>query len=681
MIKKVLSSLMLGSLLVTLTCFNPAGNAEAATVNTIPNTSKVEQSYDSSFLSVPGFASLDVKDRSSYAGTSFYRTVSNGREFLQAILDAGSGAVKVIEVTDNLNLGWTELALNSTEISKYSFVTKYPDPSNGFTNPLLITSGVSKLSIANIDGLTIFSASGKTIKHAELKLQSSVNDIVIRNLNFDEMWQWDDTGEHKEVGWTFIKVNGANNVWIDHCKFSIAADGMIDMENGSTNVTYSWNEFGLAAAQNPATSSSIYKSIEYMEQKYAAGALNSSTSLYYKMRNEGATKNQIMAYAAYHSKVHLVGSGDKDYTNYVGSNGVEIKDGNQRLRLTLAYNRYTNVGSRLPMIRQGVGHLFNNYFDNSTHQNVLDSVTAISKYGNDKLSRGMNARNGASIAGDTNVYNAFNEPLIGAERQGDDTANMNAPFDVLFKDALNHSLIVNSTVTTSSGTTYTGSSWDNNGVNAFTSGMNWNNKATIDQWAWSSSIVGVENMSKSNPPSAPFTFTYGFNEQLPYAYKTVPLSGVVSTVNQYAGVSKVIWNAAEWLKTNYYAAYSTIEAERYTSMSGVKNEASSEGGQNVGYIENGDYIVFNNVNFGSVSPTSFEARVASGTSGGNIEIRLDSSTGTLVGTCPVAGTGGWQTWVTKTCAISGATGTHNVYLKFTGSSGYLLNLNGFKFIK
>ncbi|OMD83541.1 MULTISPECIES: carbohydrate-binding protein [Paenibacillus] len=681
MIKKVLRSLMLGSLLVTLTCSNLAGKAEAAAVNIIPNASKVEQGYDSSFLSVPGFASLGVKDRSSYAGTSYYRTVSSGREFLQAILDAGSGAVKVIEVTDNLNLGWTELALNSTEISKYSFVTKYPDPSNGFTNPLLITSGVSKLNIANIDGLTIFSASGKTIKHAELKLQSSVNDIVIRNLNFDEMWQWDDTGEHKEVGWTFIKVNGANNVWIDHCKFSIAADGMIDMENGSTNVTYSWNEFGLAAAQNPATSSSIYKSIEYMEQKYATGSLNSSTSLYYKMRNEGATKNQIMAYAAYHSKVHLVGSGDKDYTNYVGSNGVEIKDGNQRLRLTLAYNRYTNVGSRLPMIRQGVGHLFNNSFDNSTHQNVLDSVTAISKYGHDKLSRGMNARNGASIAGDTNVYNAFNEPLIGAERQGDDTANMNAPFDVLFKDAMNHSLIVNSTVTTSSGTTYTGSSWDNNGVNAFTSGMNWNNKATIGQWAWSSSIVGIENMSKSNPPSTPFTFTYGYNEQLPYAYKTVPLSGVVSTVNQYAGVSKVSWNTAEWLKTNYYDAYSTIEAERYTSMSGVKNEASSEGGQNVGYIENGDYIAFNNVNFGSVGPTSFEARVASGTSGGTIEIRLDSSTGTLVGTCPVAGTGGWQTWVTKTCAISGATGTHNVYLKFTGSSGYLLNLNGFKFIK
>ena len=111
-----------------------------------------------------------------------------------------------------------------------------------------------------------------------------------------------------------------------------------------------------------------------MEQKYAAGTLDPSTSVYYKMRNEGATKNQIMAYAAYHSKVHLLGSGDKDYTNYVSPNGVEVKDGNQRIRLTLAYNRYTNVGQRLPMIRQGAGHLFNNYFDNSTHQNATDSV-------------------------------------------------------------------------------------------------------------------------------------------------------------------------------------------------------------------------------------------------------------------------------------------------------------------
>ncbi|MGF7029293.1 pectate lyase [Paenibacillus mucilaginosus] len=675
--KKVISGLVAGSLLVTPTFIDTGSKAEAAVIQSIPNTTKVEKSYESGFLSVPGYASLGVKDRSSYIGTPYYRTVSNGREFLQAILDAGSGTVKVIEVKEDINLGWTELALDSTERSKYSFVSRYPNPSNGFTNPLLIASGVSKVNISNVDGLTIFSTSGKTIRHAEIKLQASANDIVIRNLKFDEMWQWDDSGQHKEVGWSYIKVNGANNVWIDHCKFTIAADGMIDMENGASNVTLSWNEFGLAAETEPSVTSSVYQSISFMEQKYAAGTLNPSSSVYYKMRNEGATPNQIMAYAAYHSKVHLAGSGDKDYTNYVSPAGVEVKDGNQRIRLTMAYNSYTNVGQRLPMIRQGTGHIYNNYFDNSTHQHAIDSVAAISKYGGDKLSRGINARNGASIAGDTNVYNAFNEPIIGAERQGDDTGNMSLPFSELFKDAMNHSLLVNSKVTNSSGT-YIGSSWDNNGVNAFTKGFTWFDKSTIGKWAWSSHIDGVENMSKTNPPSTPFTFTYGYNEKLPYAYKTVPLASVVPTVKKYAGVTKLNFSAADWLRTNYMDAYSTIQAESHSSMSGVAIQTGSAGSPFVGDIQNGDYIVFQNVHFGTSAPKLLEARVAP-EAGGSMEVRLDSLTGPLAGTCKVSDTNSSQTWETKSCSVSGVSVTNDVYLKFTGSSGSLFNIDWFKF--
>ena len=89
-------------------------------------------------------------------------------------------------------------------------------------------------------------------------------------------------------------------------------------------------------------------------------------------------------------------------------------------------------------------------------------------------------------------------------------------------------------------------------------------------------------------------------------------------------------------------------------------------------------MVYNSIDFGG-GATGFQARVASGTSGGNIEIRLDSTSGTLVGTCAVAGTGGWQTWTTRTCTVSGASGTHNLYLRFTGGSGYLMNFNWFKF--
>jgi hypothetical protein len=127
-------------------------------------------------------------------------------------------------------------------------------------------------------------------------------------------------------------------------------------------------------------------------------------------------------------------------------------------------------------------------------------------------------------------------------------------------------------------------------------------------------------------------------------------------------------------------AFSQIEAESYNTQSGIQTESCGEGGQNIGYIENEDYVVFNNIDFEG-GAASFQARVASSTGGGNIEIRLDSITGTLIGTCSVAGTGGWQTWTTSTCDVGGVSGTHNLYLKFTGGSGYLFNINWFQFFR
>lgn len=126
------------------------------------------------------------------------------------------------------------------------------------------------------------------------------------------------------------------------------------------------------------------------------------------------------------------------------------------------------------------------------------------------------------------------------------------------------------------------------------------------------------------------------------------------------------------------SAFTQIEAESFQNQQGIQTENCTEGGQNIGYIENGDYAVYSNIDFGN-GAASFQARVASASSGGNIEIRLDSITGTLIGTCPVAGTGGWQTWTDVKCNVSAGSGKHDVYLKFTGGNGYLFNLNWFKF--
>ncbi len=122
----------------------------------------------------------------------------------------------------------------------------------------------------------------------------------------------------------------------------------------------------------------------------------------------------------------------------------------------------------------------------------------------------------------------------------------------------------------------------------------------------------------------------------------------------------------------------TVQAETICWTGGVETETCSEGGMNVCDINNGDFIKIKGVDFGA-GATSFKARVASETNGGNIEIRLDSPAGTLVGTCAVSGTGGWQTWVTQFCAVEGAAGVHDLYLVFTGGSGPLLNFNWWKF--
>ncbi|MBO3743224.1 family 43 glycosylhydrolase [Actinoplanes flavus] len=124
--------------------------------------------------------------------------------------------------------------------------------------------------------------------------------------------------------------------------------------------------------------------------------------------------------------------------------------------------------------------------------------------------------------------------------------------------------------------------------------------------------------------------------------------------------------------------YVRQEAETIAWSSGVETEPASEGGMNVGFIDNGDYIKVKGVAFGS-GATSFSARVASAAGGGRIEVRLGGPTGTLAGTCTAPGTGGWQTWTTVTCPVSGATGTQDLYLRFTGGSGSLFNMNWWQF--
>ena len=122
------------------------------------------------------------------------------------------------------------------------------------------------------------------------------------------------------------------------------------------------------------------------------------------------------------------------------------------------------------------------------------------------------------------------------------------------------------------------------------------------------------------------------------------------------------------------------EAETIAWESGVQTEVTSDtgGGMDVTAIDSGDYIKVRSVDFGA-GATSFDARVASNGSGGSIELHLDSLTGTVIGTCAVSGTGGAQTWTTKSCTVTSTTGVHDLFLKFTGSGSNLFNFNWWRF--
>lgn len=124
--------------------------------------------------------------------------------------------------------------------------------------------------------------------------------------------------------------------------------------------------------------------------------------------------------------------------------------------------------------------------------------------------------------------------------------------------------------------------------------------------------------------------------------------------------------------------YVRQEAETIAWASGVETEPSSEGGMNVGWIEDGDWIKVEGVDFGP-GASAFDARVASAGSGGGIELRLNGPDGHLVGTCQVPGTGDWQAWTTVSCPVSGAAGVQDLHLRFTGGEGYLFNLDWWRF--
>lgn len=124
--------------------------------------------------------------------------------------------------------------------------------------------------------------------------------------------------------------------------------------------------------------------------------------------------------------------------------------------------------------------------------------------------------------------------------------------------------------------------------------------------------------------------------------------------------------------------YARVEGETIAWAPSIEVADGPDGGRHVANIENGDSIKVESVDF-LTGALSFTASVASGASGGSIELYLSSATGMLLGTCMVPATGGWQEWETVSCDVADVTGVHDLYLVFKGGSGSLFNLDHWQF--
>lgn len=122
-----------------------------------------------------------------------------------------------------------------------------------------------------------------------------------------------------------------------------------------------------------------------------------------------------------------------------------------------------------------------------------------------------------------------------------------------------------------------------------------------------------------------------------------------------------------------------IQAESYSSMSGIQTESTTDtgGGLNVGYADTGDWMAYFNINFPTSGNYVIEYRVASAVSGAKLSSDLNAGSIQL-GAVNVPNTGGWQNWQTVSQTVNVNAGTYNfgIYIQNSG-----VNLNWFRITK
>ncbi|WBB55102.1 ThuA domain-containing protein [Verrucosispora sp. WMMD573] len=136
-------------------------------------------------------------------------------------------------------------------------------------------------------------------------------------------------------------------------------------------------------------------------------------------------------------------------------------------------------------------------------------------------------------------------------------------------------------------------------------------------------------------------------------------------------------------QAEYFTATGRTEDGTGGGDPGVQREATGDsagGGQNIGFIEDGDWWSVVPADLTGIDEIRF--RVASAVSGGVIEVRAGAVDGPVVATAAVPGTGDWQTYTDVTAPVTGAASGSLYFVAQdpAGGAGSLFNVNWADFV-
>ncbi|PUA27784.1 MAG: hypothetical protein B0W54_14725 [Cellvibrio sp. 79] len=294
-------------------------------------------------------------------------TVTNRNEFLAAIYtnlvikDDGSftGTVdstpKIIYIDGTINLNMNKALVEQTEADyvcpidgtsikvAYNFedYKNFYDPngswgtapvSGDWENARLCASNKQKavVQIKIGSNTTIIGKNNNAkIVRGHVRLSPPYDNIIIRNVHFEDAFdmfpQWDptDSGGRWNSLYDNISVDGATHVWIDHCTFS---------DGANHDKLY------------PPVYAAPYNLPE-MKVQHHDGAVDVSKNSNYVTLSHN--------YVHDHDKTHLIGSSDS----------IAADNGPKFLKITMHHNYLKDVTQRLPRVRMGMVHVYNNLYD------------------------------------------------------------------------------------------------------------------------------------------------------------------------------------------------------------------------------------------------------------------------------------------------------------------------------